>query len=535
MQALRGPIDELLAVSQPTVQSAAEFLREHARSVNELDNYARDLMLERIAELSRWLEPDDTLDLGEFLQGLLREQRVLGLGPRPGCLHVAGIQSGGHSARPHTFIVGLDTNRFPTASRPDPVLLDNERRALSPHLTVSGTHRAQSIEQFEQLLARLRGTVTVSYSCRDVIRDNELFPGLSVLVEMTAAVAPRRAEECLTETEWWLWRLCTAGPVSDPETLVGECFPWLGRGVHAAQQRASEEFTAYDGYVPEAGPDLDPAAAADRLMSPRRLETLGTCPLRYFYQYALGLELPEELEIDPHRWLPPAEFGQLLHDAFHRFLRDGGNLTEIVRERIAHYREKFPPPNEGVFRRDCRQLERAAQVFLAEEENLRATYRPMDFEREISGVPIRLPDGTTIHVRGRIDRVDETEGKLALWDYKTGSTFRFRGTRKDPFSGGRILQHALYLALAESHYRRPVVQFGYFFPTDKGRGERIIFKPEQLTEAPRVLARLREMIVRGVFPATDTSDDCTFCDYRSICRDVETVAAQSKRKGTLNR
>jgi ATP-dependent helicase/nuclease subunit B len=245
--------------------------------------------------------------------------------------------------------------------------------------------------------------------------------------------------------------------------------------------------------------------------------------------------LPDELEIDPHRWLPPAEFGQLLHDAFHRFLRDGGNLTEIVQERVVRYREKFPPPNEGVFRRDCRQLERAAQVFLAEEEDLRGTYRPMDFEREISGVPIRLPDGTTIHIRGRIDRVDEMAGKLALWDYKTGSTFRFRAARKDLFNGGRILQHALYLALAESHYRRPVAQFGYFFPTDKGRGERIIFKPEQLTEAPRVLARWRETIARGVFPATDTSDDCTFCDYRSICRDVETVTAQSKGKGALNR
>jgi ATP-dependent helicase/nuclease subunit B len=429
-------------------------------------------------------------------------------------LYVTGWESGGHSGRPHTFIVGLDADRFPPSGRPDPVLLDSERRELSSELPTLSTQRERAAREFQRLRARLRGTVTASYSCRKVVDDTESFPGIALPVTATVAAAPASEAQAVCESEWWLWRLCVAGPVREPAGLLGECFPLLNRGLRAA----------LDGYVPEAGPDLDPSLSAGRLFSPRRLETLGTCPLRYFYRYALGLEEPEELELDAERWLPAVEFGNLLHEVFCRHLRDGVALEELLEERIAHYREKNPPPNEGVLRRDCRRLKRAVRIFAAEEFD----GRPIDFEREISGVPIRLPDDTTMHVRGRIDRVDETAEGLALWDYKTGSPSRYRAKQSDPFNGGRILQHAIYVALAQAHYGRPVARFGYFFPTEKGRGERLEFAPSQLAGAAALLARLRGWIARGEFWPTDNVEDCTYCDYRGICRDVKTITANSK-------
>jgi ATP-dependent helicase/nuclease subunit B len=161
--------------------------------------------------------------------------------------------------------------------------------------------------------------------------------------------------------------------------------------------------------------------------------------------------------------------------------------------------------------------------------------QPVDFERDIRDVPLALPDGTTLHVRGRIDRVDEVHGSLELWDYKTGSTFRFRTKRDDPFNGGRVLQHAIYITLAQAHYGKPVALFGYFFPTEKGRGERITFAPAQLAGAPELLARLRGLIARGAFPATDREEDCAYCDYRSLCGNVAAVTAQSQLKNETAR
>jgi len=524
--ALRAPVARLLALaSRPPLEAAAEFLTKHARCLNELDNYAREVLQERIAELASWLPAgDDTINVREWLLALLRETSVLGQGPRPGHLYVARWENGGHSGRAHTFIVGLDADRFPPAGRQDPVLLDSEREPLG--LARSQDRRSEAARAFERLRARLRGTVTASYPSRNVADDSELFPGVVLPAAKTAATAPAAETEALSETEWWLWRLCAAGPVRNAAALVGECFPWLGRGQRAAAQRASDAFTAFDGHVPAAGPDLDPAVSADRLFSPHRLETVGTCPLRYFYQYALGLQEPEELELDTDRWLPPSEFGKLLHEVFHRHLRDGVALADVLQQRIERYREKFPPPNEGVFRRDCRRLQRAIRIFAAEKFD----GKPIDLESDIKDVPVALPDGTTIHLQGRIDRVDETNAGLALWDYKTGSPARYRTKRDDPFNGGRILQHAVYIELARAHYGKPVVSFGYFFPTEKGRGERIVFTPDQLAGAPELLARLRGLIAAGRFHATMDAKDCDYCDCRAVCGDPVTVTAQSKLK-----
>ena len=44
------------------------------------------------------------------------------------------------------------------------------------------------------------------------------------------------------------------------------------------------------------------------------------------------------------------------------------------------------------------------------------------------------------------------------------------------------------------------------------------------------MQRLTRIAGNGAFLATNTSDDCTFCDYQKICGDFETVAAASGSK-----
>jgi ATP-dependent helicase/nuclease subunit B len=514
---LREPLAKLLAcAARAPLDAAREFLTNHVRCVGELDNYAREVLEARIAELSEWLTTHE-LDEREWLLSLLAETRVRGEGPRPGHLYVARWEAGGQTGRGHTFILGLDAGRFPPQSRQDPVLLDSERAALAAELPTAESRRQESQMAFDRLRARLRGTVTVSFTSRTLTDDTEQAAGLTLPKAAVATTAPATGTAALTDAEWWLWRLCAAEPVVEPSRLAGECFPWLQRGLHAAAKRAGKAFTEFDGHVPEAG-------NADEVFSAHRLEMAGACPLRYFFRYALRIEPPEELELDADRWLPPLEFGLLLHDVFCRHLRDGVPLEAALRENIAKWQEAFPPPSAGVLRRDCRRMERALRIFAAEPR----AGTPIDFEKEVPAQAIGLPDGTVLRVRGRIDRVDETPGGLELWDYKTGSTSWY--DKKPPFNGGRILQHALYMAIAEKFYGRPVTRFAYYFPTEKGRGETVAFTPGELVEAPGLLARLRQLIATGQFHATTEADDCHYCDYRGICRDFDAVTEASQRK-----
>ena len=40
-------------------------------------------------------------------------------------------------------------------------------------------------------------------------------------------------------------------------------------------------------------------------MSASQLETMGQCPLKYFFRYVLKIGVPDELALDPDVWLDP--------------------------------------------------------------------------------------------------------------------------------------------------------------------------------------------------------------------------------------
>jgi ATP-dependent helicase/nuclease subunit B len=285
----------------------------------------------------------------------------------------------------------------------------------------------------------------------------------------------------------------------------------------------------------------------------------------------LEVERPDELTMDPEVWLDALARGSLLHEVFELFLkepiergeipvfaRDEDRLLSILDARVAHCRSEIPPPNEAVFHREFAQLQRIARIFLREDAEYcrRTGNRPGFLEVSIglksdatatvldSEVPVevRLPDGTSLRVRGRIDRIDRIAGnepnRFEIWDYKTGTTWKYTQTPQ-PFWEGRVIQHALYLlamnarlrALKEDLPGAKVARFGFFFPSDKAHGERIEYSPEDLQGGRDVLARLAKIAARGAFLATTRHDlDCYHCDYQDVCGDVAAVASASTRK-----
>jgi RecB family exonuclease len=591
---LRGLVIKILDVSpapgasqDQILQATGRFVEQLARAVVRLDNYTRGMLLDEIDDMRGCLGGEESsLDVWEWMAALPSEASVGGSGPRGGCLHVAHVLVGGHSGRPHTFLVGLDDSRFPGAGLQDPVLLDSERLKLSSHLATAAGQLQERLQRFVLLLARLRGTVTLSYACHDLTDDREIFPSPVVLsafrilsgqreadyadllrwLPPTASFAPDQPDKALAESEWWLWRLSGPQAVPEPQALVAARFRHLGRGYQAARQRDTDAFTIHDGRITTAGTDLDPTAADGPVVSASRLETLGRCPLAYFFKYVLEIELPDEPEVDPDVWLDARTSGSLLHAVFERFLnellehgqlpplfsRDEARLQQILGHEVERYRHLVPSPSEAVFRRQYRQFQQTCRIFLKEEEEFcsRRCSRPAFLEVSLGmasdgpGTPLDTNDpvvvplsgGKQLRARGRIDRVDRVGDAFAIWDYKTGGSWRYE--QDPPFWQGRVIQHAFYLNLMKSRLHSLADQFpgarldrfGFFFPSEKARGERMEYTPEQLTEGTGILERLARIAASGAFLATNDANDCKYCDYRGVCGDLKLLSAASERK-----
>jgi ATP-dependent helicase/nuclease subunit B len=568
------------------LQGAAAFLTTYARCVNRFDAYSLKRLLEEVEEMRSCLKDGEVagLDVRSWLEGLPASVRVEGQGPRPGCIFVNSLLSGGHSGRPHTFIIGLDDTRFPGAGLQDPLLLDSERNRLPGQLPTAAWRLALKEERFTRLLARLRGNITICYSCRDLTDDREKFPSPVVLsawrivsgeregdqAALTAwlpppvSFAPDSPGRCIDSAEWWLWRLCGDEVVADAQSVVARSFPHLGRGFKARDARRSSLFTAYDGFVPAAGTTCDPCRLDGPILSSSRLEALGKCPLGYFFRYVLGIEPPEEFAVDPAVWLNPLEQGDLLHHVFREFLehlrakgllperiRDSELLLEILEAEINRWKHLKPPPNPETFQREARELRRTARIFLANEEEFCRESRPVFLEACIGlapegpGTPLDVPapleiipcEGLRIRARGRIDRVDDVSGGSAnsftIWDYKTGSDTLY--DQGDPFRGGRRIQPLLYLELLRQRLREiyPGAQiegFGYFFPARRARRERYFWKAGQLEGGREIIASLCEMLAAGCFPFSDDEKDARYSDQLPAFGDAAATALDTLRK-----
>jgi ATP-dependent helicase/nuclease subunit B len=572
---------------------AAMFLKTMARSVNQFDRFASLKIASEISDMQHWLalvKGDVSFNAWEWLARLPGEARVLGSGPRPGCLHVAHVASGGHSGRGNTVVIGLDDTRFPGAGLQDPLLLDSERRKISPDLVTAVTHLEHKLGNFTRLLARIRGKLTLSFCTRSVDDDREMFPCSPVLAAYRlisghrsgdqsdlaawlanqsppASFAPQSQSECLNTAEWWLWRLCVATPVRDADALVLQHYPHLARGRFATRQRGLAKFTEFDGCVEQAGPDLDPTHTEHQILSPNRLQKIGKCPLMYFFEYGLSIAPPVELEVDSTVWLDPLAAGSLLHELFEEFMRglldakeipnfqrDQAQLMKLLDAQIERYRDLHPVPNESVFQQQASRLMQTALTFLREEERhcVREGSRPIYLEASlgmaaeahgtpldmVDPVPVNLSDKRQVLLRGRIDRIDQIgDGAVktfAIWDYKTGSTWGY--DRADPFRQGRVLQPYLYATMV-THRLREVIgkdaavsYFGFFFPGTKARGERITWTREALAPGLQILEKLVQTVRNGAFLATNNVEDCAYCNYRDICDDVDSVAAASQAK-----
>jgi ATP-dependent helicase/nuclease subunit B len=554
------------------------FLEKFCRTASDLDALAKNRLTEFLDSMGQ--APalvESAKQVADRLKKMVEEISVGASRPRPGHMHVTHYKSGGVSGRGHTFVLGLDQNRFPGAALQDPVILDKERLSLSKDLALSNDLVEENIYLMAKALGSLRGGVTFSYSCRDLKEDREVFPSSLMLGVYRVATLDRRGNyqdllkflgepvgfiprgesSPLSDWEWWLSQRQV---VNFGKASVYENYPHLEAGDRAEEQRILDRLTEYDGWIPTFAGSED-TLQGEVTISPSRLEGLARCPFAFFLQHKLGIEPMEETERDLGQWLSPLQRGELLHEVFYRFmeaLKAKGEkvsrtshqdlLERLALEEVAHFKEEVPPASDFAYQREVKEIKQACLIFLTNEEARSGEVDPQFFELSFGlkggatcaasteqPVEIRLPRSGSFKLRGRIDRIDRVgDHEYEVWDYKTGSSFGYKD--ESYINRGRLLQHALYAEAAEFLLRQAVdpearvVRAGYFFPSPKGEGLRIHKDPVAKDTLFEALEDLFDLLRKGVFPSSYDEDSCGICDYSKICGGPGEAVTRLKEK-----
>lgn len=502
--------------------------------------------------------------------------------PKPGAIHISSLQNGGWSGRERTWILGMDERTWSISAVQDPLLLEQERISLSKNLEPAKEHAKTLRSERESRLSQIRGEIWLSYSSYDVGEQKSSSPAFEMLqifrlqsgdlsldfgalehslgepYSVMDIMHTNDLSAPLDGIDMWARLLHEPnGKSKDGWQTTLEVYPALARGYQAQTFRQDETLSAYDGWLKldpsTSPPGLDDVQRSDTI-SVSQLEKYASCGLQYYFYYVLKLRPKEVSEFDRTRWLQAGERGSLLHDIFRRYLEDvtdkgtkpamhaRSRLLEIVEAVLQEYALFIPAPNQHVWVKECEEIRRDAVIFYLHEVG--RTDQPAFFELELAtqnGEPmeIHLPGGIQFKLKGFVDRVDRTgPHEYRIIDYKTGSTSKYKAS--EYFRGGTQLQHAIYSVAVEQWLRETgldseakVTEAEYYFPTERGRGEKVVRTQNRKEELAAIVATLLESRNRGIYVPAKDSRICGWCEYQAVCGSHASFL-EGKRESSVN-
>ena len=294
-------------------------------------------------------------------------------------VHLLSLTAARHTRFRVVFLPGLAERSFPQAGQQDPILLDEERYALSANgfslplksarpqeeqflfllaleaarerliLTVPRATAASGAERIAScfLLAALEclegrpvsgsdldgsGSTGLSSELPPPARAPELAPLAQVTYIRRSGLLSQTERTALDRREFDLGRIKTLLESERPETsrYPEHLSPDFARALAAEQtQWGTELLTAYDGLLstPEHRAALARLFPEDRVYSATALERYASCPYRFFLQDVLRLqELDDPASAD---FIPARDKGVLMHDILKDFygrLKTAGEL-----------------------------------------------------------------------------------------------------------------------------------------------------------------------------------------------------------------
>lgn len=464
------------------------------------------------------------------------------------------------------FLPGLAEGAFPVKLVEDPILPDEQRERLSPHLPTRSHLAAEERLRLKLILGATRSRIHLSYPRLDAVQGRPRVPSFYALEILRTArgsfpklseleaeaiqasqsrldwPAPPLPKDAIDPFEHDLAVLRTL--LSHTEESKGKARylldsnPYLKRSLGRRWLRWQDKWSLYDGLLnpsEEVLQMLQEQRLGTRAYSPTALQRFARCPYHFYLAAIQGLS-PRE-EYDTNEEITPQIKGLIIHEVQARFMledysHDAQGLNRAVDDVAGEYEEVLAPPIGRIWEDEIERLRIDLQIWFQQLQEDTEQWEPSAFEWSFgltqnphrdpksSDDPIAI-DGRFL-VRGSVDWVDthRQNGQIRVTDHKTGNPLR--GKLK-AVQGGEVLQPLLYGMAAEIGLASTATSARLSYCTTRGGFKSRIVKlssPERQALL-KVLEVIDQSIEHGFFPALPGQGRCGYCDFRPVCGPME--------------
>lgn len=315
----------------------------------------------------------------------------------------------------------------------------------------------------------------------------------------------RRSEgkEALGPSPWWL-RLQLARRQADRPTWPEQ------------QARLGERELPCQ---PQRPPAALAAQALPQAVSASAVETLRSCPYRFFALVVLGLSSPDELEADPGK----RDYGTLLHEILQRFHDQRGQPDAPGDDRqhllsLARHAASAAGLDGSAMLPFSAGLEAFVERYLQWLQGHEAAgwrYRQGEVDLHCAS-PVPGAPGLS----GRVDRIDEANGgHIRVLDYKTGHLQGLKARVRQPLEDTQL---AFYAAQWISRHGAPTALSAAYLALDDRDAIVEVEHREVAASAQALvdgLAQDWQRMAHGMpLLALGEAATCEHCDARGLCR-----------------